>query len=138
MSIAGKSYGNFVAEGPLEEGGAGVYLAWQRGSPGRTDYVLKIVPLPKSTRAEPDGLAARKLDIIALQDRVAADWDGVVAPILDRPAKLQDVRDALSQGEAWFVTRRYDLSLKSYLKSLNGAPPPPELIRRICSAITRG
>ena len=137
MSIAGKTYGNFVVEGPLE-GAGGVYLAWQRGSPGRTDYVVKIVPLPKSTRAEPDGLAARKLDAIALQDRVAADWDGVVAPILDRPAKLQDVRDALAQGEAWFVTRRYDLSLKSYLEGLNGTPPSAELIKRICSAVTRG
>jgi hypothetical protein len=138
MSAAGKAYGNFLVEGPLDESRGGVYLARQRGTAGSADYVLKIVPLPSSTRAEPDGLAARKLDAIALQDRVAADWNEVVAPILDRPAKVQEVREALSQGEAWFVTRRYDLTLEGYLKSLNGAPPPGEFIRKICRAMTRG
>jgi len=136
MSIPGKSIGNYVVEGPLPGGGPNLFLARQRGSTEPAANVVKVIPFAESTDQENNAMVI--LDAIALQDRVSADWQGVVAPILDRPALVQDVKEVLANREAWLVTSLYDTSLEKYLAILQEKPSPALAIWLITRAAAGG
>lgn len=135
---SGKTFGKFVAEGPLPGQGRQVLLAHQRGSQELGGYVIKIVSVRETGGEESGAVARRWLDGISFQDRVSQDWHDVVAPIVDRPTKAAEVLEALNSGEVWYVTRRYDGSLGDVLDKLGGASAPAQKIWMICRAVARG
>jgi len=137
MSLAGKLYGDFVVEGALTDGSETVFLVRHRTDGAASGGVLKTVVLPKSDSSQPGVLAARRLDVIALQDRIASDWPEV-APVLDRPTTREQLKDVLTAGEAWFVIPRYETSLQSLLRGLNGSPLSATEISLICRTVARG
>ncbi|HEV8544117.1 MAG TPA: hypothetical protein VGR78_17130 [Verrucomicrobiae bacterium] len=137
MSSAGKLYGTFIVEEALADGSETVFLVRHRTDATASGGVLKTVVLPKSDSLQPGVMAARRLDAIALQDRVASDWPEV-APVLDRPTTREQLRDVLSAGEAWFVTPRYETSLQALLARQNGSPLSGTAVWLICRTVARG
>lgn len=137
MSLVGKLYGTFVVEGSLSDSTETVLLVRHRADSSSSGGVVKTVVLPRSDSLQPGVMAARRLDAIALQDRVASDWPEV-APILDRPTTREQLREVLASGEAWFVTHRYDSSLQKLLTELGTTALDGEGIWLICRTVARG
>ncbi|HTG45498.1 MAG TPA: hypothetical protein VK633_13310 [Verrucomicrobiae bacterium] len=137
MPPVGKLYGSFVVEGSLPESSETVLLVRHRADSAASGGVVKKVVLPRSDSLLPGVMAVRRLDAIALQDRVAADWPEV-APVLDRPTTREQLRDVLNAGEAWYVTPRYDLSVQKFLSERGGQPVEAAAIWLICRRVIRG